>query len=313
MTVWNSMEDTNRIAIALYAEDGEISSVLREALEENGCTVVECSQYSSEGHPENGPTDIPLERALQRVDIQAIVISRRNASAVVKQALFAGKHVLVYGYLLEELHEFKELRGIAATVERIFLFGSGIETHPSTRMLQELISQGELGALNYIFCDRRISKSVPDETFALAETIALLAVVGQVAPDHILSVPPGPGNQAVNFLQFDNGLRAHVFIGVEGPDRLVVSGAKRSALLKQKPFGVDLFLFNDRFEDGDPIPHLPETELVRIPVQNRSPAFFLCEGFVNACRGETKDILSEDQSDLILKALSRLSANSLNA
>ena len=73
---------------------------------------------------------------------------------MVKQSLLAGKDVFVEKPLALTMQEGKELVALDAQRERILMVGHILQYHPAVIKLKELISQGELGKVQYIYSNR---------------------------------------------------------------------------------------------------------------------------------------------------------------
>jgi len=71
-----------------------------------------------------------------------------------RAALEAGKHVFVEKPLALEVGEAEKLCEIAARADRRLMVGHLLQYHPAFLKLKELVSQGALGRLQYIYSNR---------------------------------------------------------------------------------------------------------------------------------------------------------------
>lgn len=89
-------------------------------------------------------------------DIDGVVLATPVSThhALAKQALQAGKHVLVEKPLATSSAECRELIELAARQERVLMVGHTFEYHPAVVYLRQLVQSGELGNIYYIDCAR---------------------------------------------------------------------------------------------------------------------------------------------------------------
>ena len=71
-----------------------------------------------------------------------------------KQALEAGKHVFVEKPMTLNVRDARELVELAEKTGRILMVGHLLEYHPAVQMLKELIQEGELGDVYYLYSQR---------------------------------------------------------------------------------------------------------------------------------------------------------------
>jgi len=84
----------------------------------------------------------------------AVVTEAQHHYEIAKECLLAGKHVLVEKPLALNSHECEDLIGIAKAKNRILMVGHLLEHHPGIRKLKELIDNGEIGKVYYIYSQR---------------------------------------------------------------------------------------------------------------------------------------------------------------
>src|SRR5262249_28222424 len=89
-------------------------------------------------------------------DYQAVVIaaSAVNHHVLAKMMLEAGKDVYVEKPLTLEVRHAEELVRLAAENKRILMVGHLLIYHPGVRYLKQLVQNGELGDLFYIYSQR---------------------------------------------------------------------------------------------------------------------------------------------------------------
>ena len=96
------------------------------------------------------------EEAFKREDIRAVVIATPAAThfELALQALQAGKDVFVEKPLALSVSEGEKLVAEAKRRERVLLVGHVLEYHPAVKKLLQLVAEGELGQIYYIYSNR---------------------------------------------------------------------------------------------------------------------------------------------------------------
>lgn len=151
----------------------------------------------------------------------AIATPAETHADLVRRALIAGKDVFVEKPLCLSLTQGRELIGLAAERKRILMVGHLLWYHPAILKLKELIDEGELGRIRYIYSNRlNLGKIRREEnilwSFAPHDISVILGLVGEM-PD---SVDAQGGNYlhdrisdvTVSLLSFPSGIKAHVFV-----------------------------------------------------------------------------------------------------
>ena len=89
-------------------------------------------------------------------DIDGVVLATPVSThhALAKQALQAGKHVLVEKPLATSSAECRELINLAERQKRVLMVGHTFEYHPAVVYLHQLVQSGTLGDIYYIDCAR---------------------------------------------------------------------------------------------------------------------------------------------------------------
>jgi predicted dehydrogenase len=93
---------------------------------------------------------------LDRADIDAIIVATpvRTHASITREALRAGKHVLVEKPLAASEREAEELLELAEATGCVLMVGHTFLYHPAVRALRRLVEQGELGEIYYAHAQR---------------------------------------------------------------------------------------------------------------------------------------------------------------
>ena len=159
-----------------------------------------------------------------------------------RQALTAGKDVYVEKPLTLHCKEAEELTHLSERLKRILMVGHLLEFHPAIVRLQELVDQGELGRLEYLYSNRlNLGKVRREEnalwSFAPHDISVILLLVKQL-PMQVTAtggtyLQPNIADVTVSTMLFDRGVRAHLFVSWLHPykeQKLVVVGERRMAV-----------------------------------------------------------------------------------
>jgi UDP-2-acetamido-3-amino-2,3-dideoxy-glucuronate N-acetyltransferase len=206
-------------------------------------------------------------------DISAVAIATPAVShgALVREALLAGKHVFVEKPLCLSLPEARQLIDLAAERKLVLMVGHLLWYHPAVLKLKQLIDDGVLGRIRYIYsCRLNLGKIRREEnilwSFAPHDISVILGLTGEM-PDNV-SAQGGNylhdriADVTVTLLSFPSGTRAHVFVSWLHPfkeQKLVVVGDRQMAV----------------FDDMEPVdklvlyPHSIEWK-GRMPVPNKA-------------------------------------------
>lgn len=216
------------------------------------------------------------------------------------QALAAGKHVFVEKPLSLNVNEAEFLCDLAEEKNLTLMVGHLLHYHPGFIKLKEMVANGELGKLQYIYSNRaNLGKIRREEnilwSFAPHDISMILALAGE-EPDDVDAVGANFLDNEIydvttTHLSFSNGIRSHIFVSWLHPfkeQKLVVVGDQAMAVFDDlKPKEEKLTLYNHKihWEDGMPVPE--KSEGVFVALDDLEPLKNECEHFLNCIvRGE---------------------------
>jgi UDP-2-acetamido-3-amino-2,3-dideoxy-glucuronate N-acetyltransferase len=184
------------------------------------------------------------EEVLADPRIRAVVIATpaETHADMVARALHAGKDVFVEKPLCLSTTQGRELVALARSSGRILMVGHLLWYHPAVLKLKQLVDDGELGRIQYIYSNRlNLGKIRREEnilwSFAPHDISVILGLVGEM-PHHV-SAQGGNylhariADVTVSLLSFPSGVKAHVFVSWLHPfkeQKLVVVGDRRMAV-----------------------------------------------------------------------------------
>jgi predicted dehydrogenase len=230
-----------------------------------------------------------------------------------QRALEAGKDVFVEKPLALTYDAGAQLVRLAQRHSRILMVGHVLEYHPAVARLLQLVRDGALGRLHYIYSNRLSLGKVRREenilwSFAPHDVAVILRLLGSL-PFQVIAcggsyVQPNIADVTVTQLLFDNGVRAHIHVSWLHPfkeQRLVVIGSLKMASFDD--VGKQLILYEQRVElrEGQPVPVKGQGEL--IPFGADEPLRLECRAFLDAVTTR-RPPLTDGQSGLrVLKVL----------
>jgi len=257
-------------------------------------------------------------QVLQDGEIRGVVIATPAASHhyMAKQALLAGKDVFVEKPLALETEQGKELVELAEKSNGVLLVGHLLEYHPAIVKLKELIDNGELGKINYIYSNRlNLGKFRTEEnilwSFAPHDISIILLLLGEM-PQEISAhggyyLHQDIADVTLTTLAFKDGVRAHIFVSWLHPykeQKLVVVGDKKMALFDDTGPKDKLFLYSHDIEwiDMKPVPHQKQPELVEVPLDE--PLRIECQDFIECIRERRRPKVDGHKGLQVLEVLS---------
>src|SRR6266436_6345022 len=199
-----------------------------------------------------------------------------------KAALKAGKDVLVEKPLSTDVKHGEELVRLAEAKGRILMVGHILRYHPAILKLQQLIQDGQLGKINYLYSNRlNIGKIRTEEnilwSFAPHDISVMLSLLDEM-PTRVTCQGGAYLNQGVSdvtlsHFDFPSGVQAHIFVSWLHPfkeQRLVVVGADKMAVFDDTAKD-KLVLYPHRVEWKNRVPTAVKADGEKVAFEQREP------------------------------------------
>ena len=258
------------------------------------CDLEEKSLALSEGKYPGLKTTNSFLDILSDNSLDAVVISTPAELhyQMVKDSLLADKHVLVEKPLALNMDQGEELLGLSNDRKRILMVGHLLQYHPAVIKLKELVKEGELGKIEYIYSNRlNLGKIRREEnilwSFAPHDISVILSLTGEM-PESASSfggnyLHKKIADVTLSHLSFPSGIKAHIFVSWLHPykeQRLVVVGDRKMALFNDLNSEDKLIVYPHTIEWKDhlPTPNMKEGQVV--PVDQVEPLREECRHFV---------------------------------
>src|SRR5579885_2049160 len=206
------------------------------------------------------PTCTRLEQVLDDPGIRGVAIAAPASQhyTLAMRCLLAGKHVFVEKPLALHYDEGQKLVAAAKHQNLILMVGHILQYHPAILTLKELIDQGELGQIKYIYSSRlNLGKLRTEEnilwSFAPHDISAILRILGEL-PAHAAAqggsyLNPPVVDTTLSTLEFQSGVKAHIFVSWLHPfkeQRLCVIGTEKMAVFDDLEPAKKLVLYAHR-------------------------------------------------------------------
>lgn len=242
-------------------------------------------------------TEVLADHEVEGVAIAAPAVHHYR---LVRQALEAGKHVLVEKPLALRLEEGRHLARIAESRAQVLMVGHILQYHPAITKLKELIAAGELGRIKYIYSSRlNLGKLRAEEnilwSFAPHDISAVLFLLEEM-PTRIAShggtyVDARVADTTLSTCEFASGVNAHIFVSWLHPfkeQKLTIVGGKKMAVFDDMQPERKLVLYSHRIDwvDRMPVAHSDQGQVV--PIAKDEPLRLECEHFLECIRKKRK-------------------------
>lgn len=279
------------------------------------CDPTELGKAHAQKFAPGVPVYDDMDAVLSSQEIDGVVIATPaiTHAELSEKALRAGKDVFCEKPLALDYRDARRLHFLAKKQERIYMVGHILEYHPAILKLRDMVAEGELGKLQYIYSNRlNLGKIRREEnilwSFAPHDIAVILRLVGDMPFQVIASggnyIQPNIADVTMTQLAFDNGLAAHIFVSWLNPfkeQKLVVVGSRKMAVFDD--IHKALMLYDQRVDlhEGEPIPIRGEG--VSIEFANNEPLKEECRAFLMAIKSRDAPI-SDSQSGLqVLRVL----------
>ena len=233
-----------------------------------------------------------------------------------QQALAAGKHVFVEKPLALKVAEGQELAAKAKETGRIFMVGHLLRYHPAFLKLQDLVAEGRLGRIQYIYSNRlNLGKIRREEnvfwSFAPHDISMILALAGEM-PERVMAtgacyLHKSIADTTTTHLAFPNGVSAHVHVSWLHPfkeQKLVVVGDKGMATFDDgEPWAGKLLFYPHiiHWRQGKPEPENADAEA--IAVEEAEPLRLECQHFLDCIAGRLTPRTDAEEGLRVLQVL----------
>ncbi len=254
---------------------------------------------------------------IKNPEIDAVVIATPAAThyALSKEALLANKDVFVEKPIALNYKEGEELVSLAKEKGKILMVGHILEYHPAVIKLKEIINEGELGKINYIYSNRlNLGKFRTEEnilwSFAPHDISIILNLLGEM-PKEVSAhggnyLNPDIADVTITTMSFSSGVKAHIYVSWLHPykeQKLIVIGDKKMIVFDDVNPDNKLFMYSHKIDWVERLPIPRPEEAQPIDVEKKEPLRAECEHFIE-CVASRKTPKTDGNNGLrVLKIL----------
>ena len=279
-------------------------------------------QAARELSDKHGARALTLDQVLADKAIEAVVFATPAALHYEhgRRALEAGKHVLIEKPLAARVEEAVELCALAERLDRRLMVGHILQYHPAFLKLREIVREGRLGRLQYVYSNRlNLGKIRREEdilwSLAPHDVSMILSLLG-TEPTSVEAVGGYFLHQSIadvttTHLGFPGGEQAHIFVSWLHPykeQRLVVVGSDAMAVFDDgEPWKRKLQLYPHKVAWRDNLPVSSRADPIPIPVEPGEPLKQECLHFLDCVRTGARPRTDGREGLRVLRVLSRAS------
>ena len=255
---------------------------------------------------------------LDNAQINAVAISTPAVThfQLAKMALEAGKDVFVEKPLAINVSDAEVLIKLAEDRKSILMVGHILRYHPAVIKLKELINEGELGQVRYIYSNRLSMGKIRTEenilwSFAPHDISVILELLNEFPNDISCQgyayISEKVFDVTLSEFSFPSGVHAHIFVSWLHPfkeQRLVVVGSEKMAVFEDTAdHKLKLYPHKVKWKNRIPTVVKAEAEVVEIP--SAEPLKNELEHFIKCLRERSKPITDGQEGFRVLRILEK--------
>ncbi len=234
-----------------------------------------------------------IEDILNDEEISGIAIATPASThaELVRRGLEAGKNVFVEKPLALKVEEGQDLVSLSERCQKVLMVGHLLQYHPVVLKLKELICEGELGRIQYVYSNRLNMGKIRTEenilwSFAPHDISVIIGLLGE-EPKEVRShggfyLNSDVADVTVTDFVFPSGVRGHIFVSWLHPfkeQRLVVVGSEKMAVFEDTA-QEKLVLYPHKVEWIDRAPTAIKAEAESVDIEVREPLGMECRHFL---------------------------------
>ena len=223
----------------------------------------------------------------------AIAVPAVQHAKLASCALWAGKDVFVEKPIALQVTDAEELIAVAAKQGRVLMVGHLLQYHPAFLKLRELIAEGHLGRIQYVYSHRlNLGKIRREEnvfwSFAPHDISMILCLTGEM-PSSVSANGASYLHAVIaditnTYMSFPSGANAHIFVSWLHPykeQKLVVVGSDGMAVFDDtRNWDGKLQYYAHRIGWRNGVPELGRVVAEPIGIEKAEPLKLECEHFI---------------------------------
>jgi predicted dehydrogenase len=268
-------------------------------------------------------TTAHLSELLDDPGVEGLVIATTapTHAEVARQALHAGKHVLVEKPMALTTADALELTALAERQHRVLMVGHLLEYHPAIRFLKQMIASGELGEVHYVYSQRLNLGTVrsdenawwslaPHDIAIACRLLDALPLSVQCRGQNV--VQPNLADVVFATLEFPGGRLAHLHVSWLDPHKtrkLTVVGSRRMAVFDDTlpAYKVAVydkgFQINQKFESYAEWITMRQGDIVIPKISSAEPLLLEAQHFVECIRQRLRPLSDGEAGACVVTVL----------
>jgi len=249
--------------------------------------------------------------------IKAVVIATPAETHywLVKEALLANKHIFVEKPLALNTEQGQELVSLAQDKSSILMVGHILQYHPAILKLKEIIDQGELGKIQYIYSNRlSIGKIRAEENILWSFAPHDISIILMLLDEFPVAIQANGGEYlqskiadvTMSILEFKSGVKGHIFVSWLHPfkdQKLIIVGDRKMAVFDDVS-DKKLLLYPHKIEWKNRIPVANKAQPEIVPIQKQEPLQAECQHFLDCIEGNKQPRTDGQEGLRVLQVLS---------
>lgn len=259
-----------------------------------------------------------LDEMLSDNSISAVAIAAPASqhAELTSHALSAGKDVFVEKPIALQTTDAEKLIAVAAKQDRVLMVGHLLQYHPAFLKLQELVVEGRLGRIQYIYSHRlNLGKIRREEnvfwSFAPHDISMILRLTGEMptsvsanGASYLHTVIADITN---TYMSFPSGVNAHIFVSWLHPykeQKLVVVGSDGMAVFDDaRSWDDKLQYYAHRVGWRNGTPELRRVDAEPIDVEEAEPLKLECQHFIQCVSSRSVPRTNGEEGLRVLRIL----------
>jgi UDP-2-acetamido-3-amino-2,3-dideoxy-glucuronate N-acetyltransferase len=264
--------------------------------------------------------DWPAVLASAEIEAVAVATPAETHFKMAYEALMAGKHVYVEKPLALNIEDAEKLCTLAKQRNLTLMVGHLLHYHPAFMKLKEMVRDGQLGRLQYVYSNRLSLGKIRREedilwSFAPHDISMILSLVGteptSVRAEGAYYLHEKIADVTTTHMSFPGGERAHIFVSWLHPfkeQKLVVIGDKAMAVFDDtQDWSEKLVLYPHVIEwrEGLPLPN--KGDMTRVELTPAEPLQSECKHFVECVANKLIPRTDGEEGLRVLRVLTKAS------
>ena len=264
-----------------------------------------------------------VDEVINNPAITAVAVATPAVShyEVARKALLAGKDVFVEKPIALFSHHASELDQLAREKNRILMVGHLLLYHPAIRKIKELVSNGTIGQLQYIYSNRLNLGAIRKEenilwSFAPHDISVLQYLIGEnpveVRCTGSIFLQPGIQDVTMTTLVYPRNIHAHIHVSWLHPfkeHRLVVIGDKSMVVFEDTRPENKLILYPKGFDWVEGQPRKREGAFQTVDFGSEEPLKAELSHFIECITKRTQPLSDGKNGITVLEILERAQAD----